>query len=75
MNTLRAALSEIVGLFVDDWAFALGLVAWVGAMDAARHWQPQGALVPTLLFGGLAALLLVFVVRKARSLHGAPPRQ
>ena len=68
MNFLRSAVSEIVGLFVDDWAFALLLVAWVGLTAAlAPHLPPP--LTGPLLFCGLAALTLVFVVRQARRLR------
>ena len=65
MNVLRAVLSEIIGLFVDDWAFALALGLWVGVIALARHHLPPN-IPPPLLFLGLAALTLVFVVRRAR---------
>lgn len=64
MTLLRNILSEIAGLFVDDWAFALLLLLWVGmfALPGVRHWLP---LPGPLLFLGLAALTLAFVARKA----------
>lgn len=64
MNVLRAALAELLGLFVDDWAFALCLAAWVGVIALVRHRLPSDIPAP-LLFAGLAALTLVFVVRRA----------
>jgi len=67
MKLLRAALAEIVGLFVDDWAFALSLGVWVVLIALARHRLPPDLAAP-LLFIGLAALTLVFVVRHARKM-------
>lgn len=67
MNVLRAALSAIVGLFVDDWVFALALGVWVGVIALARHRLPADIPAP-LLFAGLAVLTLVFVVRRARKM-------
>lgn len=64
MNVLRSALAEIVALFVDDWAFALALVLWVGVIALTRHRLPADLAAP-LLFVGLAVLTLVFVVRRA----------
>jgi len=72
MNILRAALAEIIGLFVDDWAFALALGVWVGLIALARHHLPPAAAAP-LLFVGLAVLTLLFIVRRARSLRLPKP--
>jgi len=65
MTLLRNILSELIGLFVDDWAFALLVLVWVGlfALPGVRAHVP---LAGPLLFLGLAALTLVFVARKAR---------
>ena len=65
MNFLRSALAEIVGLFVDDWAFAGLALAWV-ALFALPGVRAHTALAGPALFGGLAVLTLVFVARKAR---------
>lgn len=65
MKFLRAAVAEIVGLFVDDWAFALLTVAWI-AVFALPPVRAQAALAALVLWGGLAVLTLVFVLRKAR---------
>ncbi|MDQ2686423.1 MAG: hypothetical protein M3Y28_00990 [Armatimonadota bacterium] len=65
MNFLRSAVAELIGLFVDDWAFALSVGVWVGFIALARHRLPSESLA-LLLFLGLAALTLVFVVRRAQ---------
>ena len=65
MTLLRTIFTELVGLFVDDWAFALLIVVWVGlfALPGIRAHLPFAGPV---LFLGLAVLTLVFVARKAR---------
>ncbi len=65
MKVLRNILAELIGLLVDDWLFALLILLWVGvfALPGVRHALP---LAGPLLFGGLAALTLIFVARKAR---------
>ncbi len=65
MNILRTIGTELLGLFVDDWAFALLVLAWIGLF---RLLGPH-RLPAWLLFAGLAALTLAFVVRKARALR------
>jgi len=66
MAVLRTMARELLGLFVDDWAFALLLVVWVAAFALLGHILP-GALEGALFFAGLAILTLVFVMRKAKS--------
>ena len=65
MNLLRSIVAEIVGLFVDDWAFAGLILAWV-ALFALPGVRAHAALAGPVLFLGLAVLTLVFVARKAR---------
>ena len=65
MNFLRNALAEIVGLFVDDWAFAGLALAWI-AVFALPGVRTHAAQAGPALFLGLAVLTLVFVARKAR---------
>lgn len=65
MNLLRNILSELIGLLVDDWAFALLILAWV-ALFALPPIRAHAALAGPALFLGLAVLTLVFVARKAR---------
>ncbi len=64
MNLIKSIASELVGLFVDDWGFALGLLVWVGvcALPPVRS-HPEAAA--GLLFLGLAGLTLGFVARRA----------
>lgn len=64
---MRAILSEIAGLFVDDGFLALALIAWCAAIALATTIIP--ALLPAwgpILFIGCAAILLATVVRAAR---------
>ena len=65
MTLLRNILAELVGLFVDDWAFALLVLAWVG-LCALPGVRAHAAVAALALFGGLAALTLIFVARRAR---------
>ena len=68
MNLLRTIVSEIVGLFVDDWAFAVLLVAWV-LLQTVLTPRLSPAVAAPLFFAGIAAVTLVFVARKARSVR------
>ncbi len=65
MKVIRTIINEMVGLFVDDWTFALLVLLWVG-LFALPFRRLFGAGAGLALFGGLAALALVFVVRRAR---------
>jgi hypothetical protein len=65
MNLLRNIMSELIGLLVDDWAFALLILAWVG-LFALPGVRAHAVFAGPLLFLGLAVLTLVFVARKAR---------
>ncbi len=65
MRVLQNILAELVGLFVDDWAFALLVLAWAGLFALPRLRQAL-PLTGIFFFLGLAALTLVFVARKAR---------
>lgn len=64
MSLIKSIFAEIIGLFVDDWGFALGLLLWVGvcALPPVRS-HPEAAA--GLLFLGLAMLTLGFVARRA----------
>ena len=64
MNVLKTVVAELVGLFVDDWLFALLVLAWVGCF-AVLMAHGHGKVAGPVLFGGLAALVLGFVARKA----------
>ncbi len=65
MKVIRTIFEELIGLFVDDWAFALLALLWVGVFALPLS-QMLGSWAGPLLFVGLAALALVFVARKAR---------
>lgn len=65
MKVLRAILEEVVGLFVDDWAFAGLILLWVGLIALVLH-RALGVLGGPALFAGLAGIVLVFVARRAR---------
>jgi hypothetical protein len=68
MNRLRALLRELVGLFVDDGAFAAAIVAWV--LVAALLLRFVHGVAPwrgPLLFLGLAAILVESCLRFART--------
>lgn len=64
MSLLKSIFAEIIGLFVDDWGFALGLLAWVGVC-ALPSWRSNPELDAEELFLGLAVLTLAFVARRA----------
>lgn len=60
MPALRSILGGLVGLFVDDGALAIGLVAWTALMAlAVRAWPglPSGAFGPAWFFGCVAVLI------------------
>ena len=65
MSAVKAIFAELLGLFVDDWAFVLPALLWIGVFAT-----PLRALLDLwagpVLFAGLAGLALVFVVRRAR---------
>ena len=65
LGLARAIGAELLGLFVDDWAFALGLLVWVG-LFALPQSRALGLLAGPTLFLGLAALTLGFVARKSK---------
>ncbi len=71
MTVLRTMSRELLGLFVDDWAFALLLVAWV-TLFALLGQRLPAAWEGVLFFAGLAILTLVFAVRKAVSVRARP---
>ncbi len=64
MTFLRSILREMLGLFVDDWAFALLLVGWVTLFAVLGHRLPP-SWEGIIFFAGLALLTLAFAVRKA----------
>jgi hypothetical protein len=69
MNALRAALRELVGLFVDDGALALQILAVVALAGISKILVPDVPLAAgaILLFGCLGVLLAN--VRRSRARH------
>ena len=65
MKVLQTLVSALVGLLVDDWAFAGLILLWV-ALFLLPGSERLGVWEGPALFAGLAALVLVFVARKAR---------
>jgi hypothetical protein len=72
MNSIRAILREVIGLFVDDGSFALAIVAWVlgGALCIWLGVEPVSEAL--LLFLGLASILAGNVWRSARQTRSRP---
>ncbi len=67
MRWLKAIVAELFGLFVDDGAFALAIIVWLGAV---RLVLPR-LNVPTawggiILFAGLALILVESATRRSR---------
>lgn len=65
MNVIRAIFAELIGLFVDDWAFALLILLWIGVFASPLR-TVFGVWAGPALFAGLAAFVLIFVVRRAK---------
>lgn len=64
MGRLRAVLSELLGLFVDDAGFAAAILAWIGISYLLLRLVP--GWVPLILFLGLAVILVQSAFRRAR---------
>lgn len=77
MRFLRAAATELLGLFIGDRSHTVALLLWVGVVALlARMLGPEVWLGP-LLFLGLAAILIENVGRvrpsAGRSARGKHP--
>lgn len=67
MKAIRAILEELVGLFVDDGAYAGAIVAWLLVIAIlVRFTTITPSIAASLLFLGLAAILSHGAWRKAR---------
>ncbi|GAC1346843.1 MAG: hypothetical protein NVSMB18_30160 [Acetobacteraceae bacterium] len=68
MSWVKTALSELLGLFVDDGSFALAIVGWllVAGLVLPRLGLSAG-WAGLILFAGLAAILVESALRRARS--------
>jgi hypothetical protein len=66
-GNIARVLNEIIGLFVDDGAMALGVVIWVALLGlSARSLPLPVPALDTVFFIGLAALLSYGVLRARR---------
>jgi hypothetical protein len=71
MKLLRAAIAEVLGMFIDDGSLALALLVLIGAVTAAVKAGWLGALGGGLaLLAGCVALLVESVWRAARGRAG-----
>jgi uncharacterized membrane protein len=69
-HAIARVLKEILGLFVDDSAMALGIVVWVGLIAFSAGNLPLPALaLDMLFFVGLAVLLAYGVLRARAKAH------
>ena len=67
MKLLVAVLHEAFGLFVDDGAFALAILAWLAIVGlVAGEVHNAKPFCGLLLFLGLVFILAAGVVRRAR---------
>jgi len=67
MTVLKRIFDEAVGLFVDDGAFAAGIIVWLAIVAALVWFVPtKGPWPGPLLFVGLAGILVESAVRRAR---------
>ena len=67
MKWIKNILREIYGLFVDDGAFALAILIWLGIMGwTTSHLGLTPTISAILLFAGLALILIESALRYAR---------
>jgi hypothetical protein len=74
MGWLRTARRELIGLFIDDGSFALGILAWIlGGVACIHVFTVPPAVEGLLLAAGLALLLAENVERAARNAGARRP--
>jgi hypothetical protein len=67
MKLLRATVDELLGLFVDDGSFAAAIVVWLLAAGLTLPRVDLAAAAKgAILFSGLAVVLVLNVLRRAR---------
>jgi 4-hydroxybenzoate polyprenyltransferase len=67
MKVIRTALSEVVGLFVEDGSLAILLLLWIGvAAYVFPRWPGGAALHGPFFCLGVTIILLENVWRSAR---------
>jgi hypothetical protein len=65
MNVIVGAFRELYGLFVDDGAYALAIVAWIVIALALLRFIDPG-IRGIVLFAGCALILIAGVTRASR---------
>lgn len=66
MEWIKSVAREIYGLFVDDFSFALAIVAWLAVMVLVPRVARMAALAGPIFFAGLVAILIESVLRFSR---------
>lgn len=67
LQSLKAILRELYGLFVDDGSFAIAIIVWLVLLWLARAYlHLSGAWIAVVLFAGLVAILIESALRRAR---------
>jgi hypothetical protein len=69
MSRLGAIMRELVGLFVEDWAFALQIAALLATVVLLNAYSVGSANARALLLVGLPAIALLTSVARARRLR------
>jgi hypothetical protein len=64
---LKVSIAEIFGLFVEDGAFALAIIIWLGALWLVLPYlKVPAALGAIILFLGLASILVESARRRSK---------
>ena len=67
MRWLQSIAREVLGLFVDNSAFAIAILVWLGiVVFVLAHVVVHANWLTTALFGGLAVILIESVLHFAR---------
>lgn len=75
MSWLRGIIVELIGLFVDDAAFAACILAIVAAAGiASRYVHPPAHLLGFAMFTALTGILIGSAILKARRTKRAARR-
>lgn len=76
MKWIKNILREIYGLFVDDSAFALSILIWLGIVRwAILRFNISPTTTAIILFVGLALILVESTARYARQKRHAIPKK
>lgn len=67
MSWLKPIADEIVGLFIDDGPFAISILVWLLLVGLAlRYLHVPAVWGASILFAGLAAILIESTLRRSR---------